>query len=298
VKKVSVIIPVYNNPSGLDTLLQALVNQSYPRQLYEIIVVDNGSKDSTIDVARKYQSAYKDLIQVLIEDKVRGSYTARNTGITQSEGEIIAMIDSDCTPIPEWIERGVSALHTHQADLIGGGVRFVFPPHAGAAEMYDAIAHLQIKHVIETLGISPTANLFSRRAVFNAIGLFPVNVKSRGDSIWTRKATRAGFKLLYASEAEVSHPARNLRELLEKKYRLGSESFSFWQSLGMDKSRMLKNVLRYFLPPHPRAIGDLIQSRGTNDMKRHFWSIWLTAWLCRYVTNMGRIDALFRGELV
>lgn len=296
IKQVSVIVPVYNNPGGLQALLQSLLNQSYPRENLEIIVIDNGSTDETLSVARKCKSANQNQIQVLVENTIRGSYAARNKGIRQAQGEIVALIDSDCVPIREWIERGAAALDGQRADLIGGQVKFTFSSSASPAEMYDAMTHMQMQRAVEDHGTSPTANLFIRREVFDQIGLFPSAWKSGADMIWTRRATDAGFKLRYAAEALVMHPARGLRELLKKKYRVAGGQVLIWQANGMSMAGAARKVWRYLFPPRMRSIRNLIDERGTAEMKQRLWAIWAIAWLCRYATNLGRIQTFLQGN--
>lgn len=299
-KEVSVVIPVYNNSKGLATLLRALLIQTYPKKYFEIVIVDNGSKDGTLEVARDFQSKTNGLIEVLTENSIQSSYAARNRGIMNSQREVIAFIDSDCFPIPEWIEKGVSALEDQDADLIGGRIKFLFPTKASAADIYDSLTYMQMKTVIEIHGSAPTANLFVLRRVFDKVGLFPQNLRSGGDIILTGRATRAGFKLKYAPEVLVTHPTRGLLELIKKKYRTAGGHLQIWQSEGIGGREALKRFLRYLFPPRPILIARLIEERGSSDMKKHFWSIWLIAWLCRYVVNLGRFRSVlstdrFRG---
>jgi glycosyltransferase AglE len=295
-KKVSVIVPVYNNPDGLGKVLESLVNQSYPRELYEIIVVDNGSNDGlTLNTAVEYQNAYNGLLRVLTENSIQGSYAARNTGILHSQGDVIAMIDSDCIPSSKWLENGLLALDALGADLVGGHVKFIYSSRPSSAEMYDSIVHMQIKHAIATNSASPTPNLFVRKVVFNAIGLFPSDLQSGGDIIWTRKATRSGFKLKFAPEAEVLHPARNLNQLIKKRIRVAGAHFAVWRSKNISVLAIIRDMLRYLFPPRIRYIQKLIEERGSPQMNKHIWSIWFVAWACRYATNLGRVQALLRG---
>jgi len=291
--KVSVIVPVYNDPDGIRKLLAALVEQSYPKQLYEIIVVDNGSTDGTLDAAKKYQDAYPDLIRVLVEDSVQSSYAARNMGVQASHGEIVAMIDADCTPIPEWIERGVHALETQEADLVGGKVTFVFSSKPDPAELYDAMTNIQMKRDIDLRGVAKTANLFARRTVFNEIHYFPAHLKSGGDVIWTGEATNAGFVLIYSSKAEVFHPTRKLEALLRKQYRVGGGQLAIWKSQGCGFLYILKVLITGFFPANPWRIRKLIREFEGLEMQKGLGVlVWLVAWLCKLATSLGRIRAL------
>jgi glycosyltransferase involved in cell wall biosynthesis len=288
-KTISIVIPVRNNPDGLELLLNALLKQSYPKEYLEIIIIDNNSDDKkTLEVAQNYKTDHAKNIQVFTEKK-KGSYAARNTGIHYSHGEVIALIDSDCIPTPEWLINGITAMEQFNADIVGGRVRFLFSNPPGAAEIYDSLIHMQMQYAIEKKRTSPTANLFVHREVFSKIGLFPSEMQSGGDTIWTATANSFGFKLLYAANAEVLHPARNMSQLLIKRVRVGSGHYILWTRQNKNRSEILTEILRYLLPPRPQFIRKLMQERGTSDMEKLFWSVWIVAWACRYATNIGRI---------
>jgi glycosyltransferase involved in cell wall biosynthesis len=98
-KTVSVIIPVYNEEKTLKQCLKSVINQKYDN--FEIIVVDNNSTDKTKSIIQSLQKNDKKIKYVFEEKKGRGS--ARNAGIKNASGEIIAMTDSDCIVPKNWI---------------------------------------------------------------------------------------------------------------------------------------------------------------------------------------------------
>jgi glycosyltransferase involved in cell wall biosynthesis len=95
---ISVVIPAFNEEENIAQCLVSLCHQTVPRNEYEIIVVDGGSKDATCDIARKYA----DLVFIQTSKKVGG---ARNDGVNAAKGEIIATTDADCILPPHWIKR-------------------------------------------------------------------------------------------------------------------------------------------------------------------------------------------------
>lgn len=290
--EVSVVIPIFNNSHGLDVLMGALLSQTYNKELMEIIIVDNRSTDDTLIVARKYEAVFKEQVRVLMEESTQSSYAARNTGILDAQGRIIAMIDSDCIPSPNWIEKGVTALKEHNADLVGGTVRFFIPFNPEPAEMYDAMVSMQMKYTIPNQGSAANANLFVRRDVFNTVGLFPIHEQSGGDIIWTRKAIKSGCIMEYSADTEVVHSTRKLKEFLKKQYRVGTGHPAIWKSENYNLTHILVEILRYFFPPRLESIRVLINQRGTSEMDKYIWSIWLVAWCCRITKNIGRISRI------
>ncbi len=102
---VSIIIPVYNDPSGLKETLDCLVAQVFPKDQYEIIVVDNGSTDNTSEIGKKYADQFHDTIRFVLENKVQGSYAARNKGIEVSRGKLLILLDANVTLGSDYIEK-------------------------------------------------------------------------------------------------------------------------------------------------------------------------------------------------
>jgi glycosyltransferase involved in cell wall biosynthesis len=95
---ISVVIPTFNEEENIAQCLVSLCHQTVPRDEYEIIVVDGGSKDATCEIARKYA----DKVFTQTSRKVGG---ARNDGVQAAKGDIIATTDADCILPPHWIRR-------------------------------------------------------------------------------------------------------------------------------------------------------------------------------------------------
>lgn len=97
-RMISVVVPTFNEEENIAQCLVSLCHQTVPRNEYEIIVVDGGSKDATCDIARKYA----DKVFVQTSKKVGG---ARNDGTMAAAGDILATTDADCILPPDWIRR-------------------------------------------------------------------------------------------------------------------------------------------------------------------------------------------------
>src|SRR5262245_37657845 len=114
---VSVIVPVWNSPELIAICLSALTAQTYPRDRFEVLVVDNASTDSTAEVARSFPIA-----TVLLE-RTPGSYHARNRALKEARGEYVAFTDADCIPAPDWLEKAIeSALRHPNAGVFAGRI--------------------------------------------------------------------------------------------------------------------------------------------------------------------------------
>ena len=289
---VSVIIPVYNNFESLKLCLNALDNQTYPKEHYEVIVIDNNSTESIKSLANSFQQVR------FASESLQGSYAARNKGVSLAKGEVCAFTDSDCVPTSQWIENGIKSMVLQQADLLGGNVKFSFSPKKTAAEIYDSITNIQIKRGIEQRKECKTANLFVYKKVFDSVGLFPSNIKSGGDVIWTQKATSANFKLVYASEAEVLHPARKFLSLVKKQYRIGNGQPYIWLEQNESYWQISKRIIQGLRPPSPLKFLHFARSKEYQEIHTKFVALWLIAWICRITTNIGRVNGLLKKTVI
>jgi glycosyltransferase involved in cell wall biosynthesis len=212
---VSVIVPVYDDPR-LAHCLDALARQAYPRDRFEVVVVDNGP-------AGTVAAAGADFLDVtVIHEPRKGSYAARNLGVGAARGDVLAFTDADCIPVEGWLQAGVDLLlRQGGADVVGGEVT-IFPRDEGrvtSAELWECVWGFPQRTFVETKNFAATANLITHRRVFDAVGPFNPDLMSGGDVEWGRRAHRAGKKLVFSPEACVLHPARrHLRDLL-RKYR-------------------------------------------------------------------------------
>jgi len=215
--KVSVVVPVYNNAVGLDKLLSALEIQSYPRELFEIIVVDNGSIDESVAVAVSHQS--RNLIRILSEQTTKGSYASRNAGIQRARGDVLAFTDADCVPPNNWVSVAQSLFDSRpEISRLAGPIELAF--RSGpltTVELFEKVFAFQQKEAASR-GWAITANMFVRRTVFEAIGLFDSELKSGGDREWGLRAAAAGHTIRFYPDLRVEHAARFTWDQLYKKH--------------------------------------------------------------------------------
>ena len=211
---VSVIIPVFNDCIPLRTCLEALTNQTYSNELYEVIVVDNNSSEDIEAIATKFRSVE------LISEVTPGSYAARNKGLLIAKGKIIGFTDADCIPNSDWIEKGVQRLlETPDCGLVAGRINFFFenPERPTVAELFDSQTFLNQKKYVEAENYGATANAFTFKEVFDSVGLFNTKLKSGGDREWGKRVYAAGYPQVYADEVCISHPARHSVNALKTK---------------------------------------------------------------------------------
>ncbi|MFC1683354.1 glycosyltransferase [Candidatus Zixiibacteriota bacterium] len=214
---VSVIVPVRNAERLLPSLIQAVSAQDYPAERRELILVDNGSTDSTGKIIRDSE------LQGVrgVRQPAGGSYTARNAGVRISSGSVLAFTDADCTPEPTWLSQGVQRMVDAGIDVLAGGVRQAVDGHPNLFQMIDQMIYLR-QAWYQTQGFGATANLFARRRVFEALGGFDGRLQSSGDRMLCFRAAQEGYRFGYNDGAIVNHcPRTTARAIALKEVRLG-----------------------------------------------------------------------------
>ncbi|MDJ0755089.1 MAG: glycosyltransferase [Ardenticatenaceae bacterium] len=204
--QLSIIIPVYNDWDLLLLCLERLDRQNFPAELMEVIVVDNGSTSPPPTTVHKRPHTF------LLQQPTPGSYGARNTGIAAARGELIAFTDADCLPAPDWVSQGIASLTAGQDVGLAAGRVNVLPrdrQNPTVVERYDMIRGFPVAEYVERWHFGITANIFTRREIIDEVGPFDPSLKSGGDSEWCQRVHAAGYRVVYAPEAVVDHPARH-----------------------------------------------------------------------------------------
>lgn len=113
-ERISVIIPVYNAAPYLKKCMDSVIAQTYPA--YEIVLIDDGSTDTSGSICDHYRAQYPELIKV-IHQKNRGAAAARNAGIAVSSGDYYAFIDADDYMEPEMLDTSINLIRKYEADM-------------------------------------------------------------------------------------------------------------------------------------------------------------------------------------
>jgi glycosyltransferase involved in cell wall biosynthesis len=210
----SFIVPMYNSSRTIEDCLRSILSQDLNGIESEVIVVDNGSTDSTCDLVGRMPVR-------LIHEAIPGAAAARNRGISEARGEVIALIDSDCEIPPDWTRRALELLSTnHGVCGVGGPGRM--PARGVLARCMNGL-HYGIT--------SGAAQRYVRSlATMDAMYLGDVLRKHPFDTdcYWAEDAdmnlrlVAAGHKLLFDPRlAVLHHHPMDLRGILRKWYEYG-----------------------------------------------------------------------------
>ena len=115
---VSVVVCTYNGEKRIEDCLKSLINQDYPKDKYEIIIIDDGSIDKTTEIVSKYK------VRLIKHQKNLGICLARDTGLWNADGEIVIYTDDDCIAKKDWLK---NLLRVYKKDVIAvGGLTIPF----------------------------------------------------------------------------------------------------------------------------------------------------------------------------
>lgn len=234
---VSVVVPVFRDAERLASCLSRLADQRSPLPGgYEVIVVDNDPVEGTPSEPVAEVTARFPGFRVSAQPRP-GSYAARNLGVSLARGRVIAFTDADCLPSQGWLEAGVTHLIEDDAiGIVGGPVELLLadPQHPRLTELVQIVTAFRQREFVEEQGYCATANLFTRRSVFELAGPFEEGLLSRGDWEWARRVAAAGFRLVYSEAARVSHPASgSVRGLMRRTARIAGGGWAL-QRMGGD----------------------------------------------------------------
>jgi glycosyltransferase involved in cell wall biosynthesis len=208
----SVIVPARDAQQTLFRTLRALQAQEL-EDTFEVIVVDDGSTDRTAAIASEAGSDVS-----LVKQPPLGPAAARNRGVRQARGELLAFCDADVVPVPGWLRAGTRALR--DAELVQGRV---LPDPGAPLGPFDLTIW-----VTHAAGLWETANLFVRRELFARLDGFeqwlrPRSGKALAEDVWFGyRALRVGASTSFCAEALAHHAvfARDWRQYISEHRRL------------------------------------------------------------------------------
>jgi len=226
---VSVVIPTWNRATMLGECLVSLRAQDYPKDRFEIIVVDDGSTDATPEVVHRFQDGLAPEVRYVHQDH-SGLNVARNAGITAAKGDPICFVDDD-TDVPSgWLRALVEgALRHPEAGCLGGPIRVRFeakPPRICEMESWAWEGELDYGQIEKEVPYVIGCNMLVRRWAVTRVGLFHDSLSGPGDEIeWERRLTRAGIPILYVPSAWLWHRRTDsdlkVMKLLKRRFRQG-----------------------------------------------------------------------------
>jgi glycosyltransferase involved in cell wall biosynthesis len=249
--RVSVIVPCYNEQSTIRLLLEALLEQTYPRLELEVIVSDGLSSDGTLNVIAGFQKDFPDLCVRVVENAKRSIPSALNRAIEAARGEIILRLDGHCKPYPDYIEKSVLAHDQGRGENVGGvweirpgANTWIAKSIAVAAAHPLGVGDALYRHAKQAAEVDTVPFGSFHRTLIEQVGLFDETLLSNEDYEFNARVRKSGGKIwLDPSIRSIYFARSSVLELIRQYWRYG-----FW------KWRMLRRYpgtlrWRQALPP-------------------------------------------------
>jgi len=209
---ISIIIPTHNSESTIKSCLSSLVYQSIPREQYEIIVVDDGSNDNTVPIAK--ESGVDSVI--ITEPCFQGK--ARNIGAKNSKSEFLAFIDSDCVAKKDWIKSILTELNKSEA--VTGPIENGNPQNKIAWSEYliefGGWDEFQPRSLVRFL---PGCNQAIIKKIFTKAGGF-TEIPSSEDVLFGESLREVGINPIFEPSIRIEHMSRTNKVKVLKNLRL------------------------------------------------------------------------------
>ncbi len=256
----SIIIPTYNRPKQLGLCLGALSELNYPRDRFEVIVVDDGSMVSPEGVISSFNNT---LCIRFISQKNAGCSVARNKGAALAKGDFLAFTDDDCLPAPDWLRNMAESL-ARSPDAAVCGQKLSAPPY----NLYTTVSQLFWDYLYAFYNGDPdhadlmdSANMALHRECFRILGGFNEELLMKEDRELCDWLQYNGVRTVYAPKVLVYHSHRyTFRAFWQQHLTYGRTSFHFRTSKikrGRNRKRLepfpfYLNLLYY---PFTRSFG-------------------------------------------
>lgn len=234
---VSIIIPTYNSEQTIEACLKTIFDLDYPKDRYEVIIVDGFSKDKTLEIAKIFP------VKILTEKRKTRS-AACMTGIENAKGEYIALTDSDCTVAKDWLSMLTKALSIDKKIAAVGGPNDFDPTLSELSKIITSLTKVRTFVGGTRIGLSTENICFTnstngcnsayRKSSILEVGNFIPEVVGAEELELEWRLSNAGYKIVFTPEAKIIH---------HKKFTW--KSFKIWM-YRMGISRACTTKLRWF----------------------------------------------------
>lgn len=241
---ISVVIPSYNSENTIHRCLDSLKRQSF-RGDYEIVLVDSSEDQTPVIVRSKYPE-----IKFIHFSQKTDPGTARNKGVTEAKGNIIAFIDSDCIADPEWLIKISAAHERDEVSVIGGAVRNgnAEGDLVGLAGYIAEFREFTPGQPRRAVLHAPTCNISYKKRIFEKYGGFQKEYYPQEDLIFNYRLNSEGEKIIFDPAIQVYHHHRTkLGDFLTHQQRIGKITSKVLKEIPLEGSLIVKNpILAFF----------------------------------------------------
>ncbi|PPS43915.1 glycosyltransferase family 2 protein [Chroococcidiopsis sp. TS-821] len=223
----SIVIPTYNRPEQLARCLESLTRLDYPRQDFEVIVVDDGSTTPLEPIVTRYK-----LNLTLIHQANSGPAAARNTGVKRAKGKYLAFTDDDCTPAPDWLTTLADRFATAPNCMIGGQTLNALRqnPYSTASQLLVDYLYIFHQTSLPQLHFFTSNNMSLPTEMFRNLGGFDTTftLAAAEDRELCDRWLHYGYEMIYAPEVQIYHAHQlTLASFWRQQFNYGRGAFNF-----------------------------------------------------------------------
>lgn len=235
---ISVIIPARDEEENIGKLLSALMSQTYPAHLFEIIVVDDGSTDSTASIATQYNRVK--LLRLKEENINAHKKKAIEEGIAASTHNVIVTTDADCLPGQNWLSEIAAFKKQTDAVMIAGPVAYA--DEGSLFQVFQSLDFMTLQGITgaslhkKMHGMGNGANLVYEKKVFYEVnGFAGIDTIASGDDMLLiqKIINKYPGKVQYLKSTEavvVTQPSKTVKEFLNQRIRWASKALHYKNS--------------------------------------------------------------------
>ena len=247
----SVIVPIYNEEKYISKCIDSILEQNYPKNDLEVILVDGMSTDKTREIVAEYTAKYPFIR--LIDNPNRIAPWAMNTGIKESKGDVVMRLDAHTTYEKNYFSALVGALKKYGADNVGAVCRTdVLNKTSKTLAIREVLSNkFGVGNSTFRIGITSAREVETvpfgcwRREVFDKYGMYDVRLVRNQDIELNKRIIRGGGKIVIVPDTHCTYLAReNYKALAKNNYGNGK-----WNILTVFYTKELRSLsVRHFVP--------------------------------------------------
>jgi GT2 family glycosyltransferase len=269
----SVVVPTYERPAQLAACVEALARLDYPRERFEVLIVDDGSARPPRDVVKRFNDALD--VRLFEQEENAGPAAARNLGARHARGEFLAFTDDDCEPEPAWLRAFATRFIEEPARVVGGRTF-----NALDGNPYSETSQLIIEVVYEHFNRDDTEarffasnNFAVHAASFRDAGGFDVTFRTSEDREFCARWRSRGLALTYEPGAVVRHSHRlTLGSLWRQHFGYGRGALRFHHARETQGDRPFKPDTDFYTKLLRAALSRTPKTKAAQLTSLLFWS--------------------------
>jgi glycosyltransferase involved in cell wall biosynthesis len=246
VKTVSIVVPCRNEEKFIAQCIEGFMEQSYPKELFEVLICDGLSEDRTREIVKEYEKKYDNVR--LLDNPGKTAPKAMNIGIKYSDKDVIIIFGAHSIPDVDFVRGNMEVLNRTPAGCVGGTMKTINDSLKGdaiakAMSSPFGVGNALFRYATKETYVDTVAFGGYRREMLDKIGYFDEELVRNQDDEINFRVIKAGYKILLSPEIKSTYYSRgSFRKLWKQYYQYG-----FWKVRVMQKHGK-PAALRHLVP--------------------------------------------------